>query len=325
MRITNILYYLNQNLFSNCFKENDISYKELHPLSNEIFSFFIEKKFPNSFNDSEHTPEGHRRINSYSSAFGKLDIDELSISIHGGTDIKLEDKDQIKILSILYAIIFSHFIESQMKLKSSKDTIEILEDKIDEEITSKMTLQKELKHTLKEVENNKNKLVATAVRTIQRHWKRLNQNKRSKAILHERNLRIQMNQQRRRSGTTHLSAPSLKQEKSSSSDSVQNDFSKEVEQVFEQEQIENIIEEQKLTPNEEAEEFAEELNEEEIMYLQNTGRFFILDSMRQMDSLFSDLYHNFVENNFQRKDKGSIFDRLKSSHAKSIDSSLESD
>jgi hypothetical protein len=256
MTITNILYYLNQNLFSNCFKDQDISYKELHPLSNEIFSFFIDNKFPNTFNESENTPGGHKKRNSYVSAFGKLDIDELSISIHEGSEIKLEDKDHIKILSILYAIIFSHFVESQMKLKSSKDTIEILEDKIDKEIASKMTLQTELKHTLKEVESNKNKLVMTAVRTIQRHWKRHNKHIRSKKLLHERILRlreIQMKQERRRSIATAMSVSPPKQEISSFSDIAQDDNSKDMEQVFElvQTQSEIILEEQKLTPEEE--------------------------------------------------------------------------
>ena len=79
MNITKILFYLNQNLFSNAFNGEEISYKELHPLSNEIFSLFIEKKFPNSFNDSDTTPGGHKKRNSFVSGYGKLDIDEISI------------------------------------------------------------------------------------------------------------------------------------------------------------------------------------------------------------------------------------------------------
>lgn len=71
------------------------------------------------------------------------------------------------------------------------------------------------------------------------------------------------------------------------------------------------------------EEFADELNEEEIAYLKNTGKFFILDSLRQADTLFGDLHHAFVENHFKKEKRGSIFAKMKTT--KKNDSSEESD
>lgn len=95
MTITNILYYLNQNLFSGFYNSGEITYKELHPLSNEIFSLFMEQKFPSSPGIGETTPGGHKKRNSFVSAFGKLDIDEISISVHSDTDLHLLEKDQL--------------------------------------------------------------------------------------------------------------------------------------------------------------------------------------------------------------------------------------
>jgi hypothetical protein len=156
-----------------------ISYKELHPLSNQIFSFFIENKFPNSYHAEDTTPGGSKKRNSFTDAFGKLDIDELSIALTEEGSLKLCDRDQLKILSIVYAIIFSHFIESQIKLKSSKETIGILEDKIQElkdavksEATSKSTLE--------------SYIYQSATKVIQRYWRRYRQQKRSKIILMEK-------------------------------------------------------------------------------------------------------------------------------------------
>ena len=333
MNITSILYHLNQNLFSNCFKNEEISYKELHPLSNEIFSFFIENKFPTSYNDTENTPGGHRKRNSFISAFGKLDVDEISISIQDGEELKLEDKDHLKILSILYAIIFSHFVESQMKLKSGKDTIEILEDKIQNlkdsielEIKSKNYLKNELKQTQEQVKSTKDKIILNSVRVIQKYWRRCMVQRKSKILLQERIKKlkeIQENEIKRRS----ISVPKhlvIKKAESVGRENLKEEniqepvdegliLEEEKHEIEVCEEINPEIEEVK-SPfqqlEEEQEEFKEELDEEEILYLQNTGKFFILDSMRQLDTLFGDMYHNFVEHNF-KKDKGSIFDRKK--------------
>lgn len=87
--ITNVLYHLNQNLFSELSKGEVISYKELHPLSNQIFSFFIENKFPSSYHPEDTTPGGGKKRNSFTDAFGKLDIDELSIAMTEESQLKL--------------------------------------------------------------------------------------------------------------------------------------------------------------------------------------------------------------------------------------------
>jgi len=71
-------------------------------------------------------------------------------------------------------------------------------------------------------------------------------------------------------------------------------------------------------------EFEDDLNEEEVLYLQNTGRFFILDSMRQLDTLFNDLHHAYVETNFKKENSGGMFSRL-TTKKKQADSSEESD
>lgn len=312
----------------------------MHPLSNEIFSFFIENKFPSAYNESDPGSGGLRKRNSFTSAFGKLDIDEISISVHEGSEIKLEEKDQLKILSILYAIIFSHFIESQLRVKSHKDTISILEDKIQSlrdkvqlEIDSKTTLQNQLKITQQMAESSKTKIKQSACRTIQKYWRRYIQHKRSKKIIQERIERlreIQNMEKIRRS----ISATDKKKQPSTSSvsESIKEEATKVIDEYFESD--DESPKDFEFTPKEEMkqaeqeiegeEEFDDELNEEEVLYLKNTGRFFILDSMRQLDTLFSDLHHNFVEMHFKKESKGGMFSSRKTK-TKTGDTSEESD
>ena len=199
--ITNILYHLNNNLFSKWFKDIDIIYKELHPLSNEIFTLFMENKFPNSYQDSDVTPNGGKKRSSYAFLF-KSDIDEISISVSEGEDLKIDFKDQLKILSILYSIIFSHFIEAQMKVRSNKDTISILEEKIQvlkdsikSEISIKTSLQSELKATKEFAQSTKKQIEIKAIKTIQKHWRKHISNIKSKKILMERIKRLKEIQQ----------------------------------------------------------------------------------------------------------------------------------
>ncbi|CAI2369750.1 unnamed protein product [Moneuplotes crassus] len=377
MNITNILYHLNHDLFSNCFKDQEISYKELHPLSNEIFSFFIDNKFPSAYMEYDTTPGGGRRKNSsYASAFGKLDIDELSISKQDGEDLKLSTDDQSKVLSILYAIVFSHFVESQMKLQSSKEAIRILEDKVQElkdnfeiELRSRASLQDELRQTQKEMKTSKNQALLQATRIIQKYWRRFINQRRSKILLQERIQKlkeIQENENRRRSLLTphNKTTPQINTTSPQIVETFETENSKKEQasnnyQAAEELKLPENQDQPHINPNpkpslqnspqnsidqddscnsslspdedfgtlsqqftlpaatevdivkiheEERKEFADELNEEEHEYLQNTGKFFILDSMRQMDNLFVDLYHGFVESKI-KKGTGSIFSR----------------
>ena len=176
--ITNILHHLNQNLFNECFKNHEITYKELHPISNQIFSIFLENKFPSS-TSKNNTPSNLPRRRSPYLAFGKLYIDEISFCLNNNTSPNLSESDHLKIVCLLYCIIFSHFIESQIKSHSYKDTISALEDKIqvlkdqmEREIGTKNILENELLLTRKSVLDKQKLVEIAAVRTIQKYWKR---------------------------------------------------------------------------------------------------------------------------------------------------------
>lgn len=77
------------------------------------------------------------------------------------------------------------------------------------------------------------------------------------------------------------------------------------------------------TPEEE-EKIEGDLDEEEITYLKDTGKFFVLDSLRQLGSLFVDLRHNFAEVKLKKQEKKrGLFNFRKSK--KNNDSSDSSD
>ena len=63
-------------------------------------------------------------------------------------EAKLDKSDHLKILSILYCIIFSHFIESQLNCKTYKETIKTLEDKI-QKLKDQIIIEKGTSNTLK--------------------------------------------------------------------------------------------------------------------------------------------------------------------------------
>ena len=77
----------------------------------------------------------------------------------------------------------------------------------------------------------------------------------------------------------------------------------------------NIAEEDKIEGD---------LNEDEINYLKNTGKFFIMDSLRQLETIFGDLHHNFAEQKLKKQDKNKKFFGFKRKNNRS-DSSDESD
>ena len=234
-----------------------------------------------------------------------------------------------------------------------------MKDSIREELQSKKYLQNELKQTQDQVKQSQDQIILTAVRTIQRYWKKQKIQKSRRILMQERIQKlkeIQANEKKRRSilspsqnliiqkvessipfntnkekakeeVKTHLDMQALESEKNFKNflERPDSDDQKESsENMTEQEESEeeDLVKEIDLTAQheEEQKEFEEELNEEEIIYLQNTGRYFILDSMRQMETLFGDLHHNFVEHKI-KKDRGSIFGKTK----KHGNSDIESD
>lgn len=89
MSVTGLMMHLNQSLFLDCFKSPKVEYKDLHPLSNQIFAFFIENSFPVPYNDPELTggieigdkSKAHKSSTGKYSAFGKYIIDDISIAV----------------------------------------------------------------------------------------------------------------------------------------------------------------------------------------------------------------------------------------------------
>ena len=110
-------------------------------------------------------------------------------------------------------------------------------------------------------------------------------NDRSQAIFLQ-----QVNLKSRRNENKEIEAFFNDDKNESISNKDSNEEEEEEEEEIEIEDQENVftpVEEQTETPTGESDHLKEEeLNEEEILYLQNTGKFFILDSMRQVDTMF---------------------------------------